>query len=84
MDIPWNVVVLNIAVILSYCLSLIVVVGVVIWFVVRRNKRSKTVSADVEKPVGSLVQPALRQCPDCGTNNPQENKFCEQCGTSLT
>jgi hypothetical protein len=43
----------------------------------------RTAVADAERPAGRKARPAARPCPDCGTRNDRDARFCKQCGRSM-
>ncbi len=78
------------------CFSLFIlgIIGGVIYLIRRRRPGAATperpqpqidASPMRARPqVAAPSDPTSIQCSSCGTNNPPENNFCEQCGTSLS
>ena len=80
---------LSILSLLILCVSFLIIGGgVVVLGIILLSKRNKEIAEHSPVTVDG-VYPAADQesenksCPSCGTENPKENNFCEQCGATL-
>lgn len=77
--------VLGISLAIILVLSLIGGGVLIVMGLTSKAQTASEIKIDDEIPPASKPEetPMLIPCPSCGTQNPADNKFCEQCGTSL-